>query len=222
MVNLPVVGPSGTAASEQPSTASFGTGSKFIEDDALGPRKDSRGSGGDDADPKKDPRRQSKLDGFWLLAVGGVQNPSYITKANCSSMGINEIAHEDLQFFDRLQVLDLSDNNLSDERVLTHLCQLPQVTSIILSCNKLQNIQDPVVYSKNPSNVFPNLRHLNLSFNELRCEVLDPLSRLYMLVSLDLSNNCITSILKDRPREYIFIFNKNLKTSSSNTISLLF
>jgi Leucine-rich repeat (LRR) protein len=133
------------------------------------------------------------LDGFFLLAAAGQQQPELVITANVSGLELIDIAGEDLQYFANLQTIDLSDNELSYSTVLEQLSGLPRVSSVSLSCNLISSL----VLSAAAPHPFPHLERLDLSFNELHGDVLIQLSSLKRLKSLDLSNNCVSSIPPD-------------------------
>lgn len=133
------------------------------------------------------------LDGFLLLAAGGSQHPNDIIKVNLSTLNIVDIASEDLAYFNYLNELDLSDNQLNYEKVLEELSALPKCTNILLSCNKISTL---II---NPGDAM-NLVSLDLSYNELHGDIFMQLCHLNRLRYLNLSCNCISSIPPEEHR----------------------
>lgn len=136
------------------------------------------------------------LDGFLLLAAGGSSTPEDVVSVNLSSLQIVEVAAEDLTFFGNLDSLDVSDNKLSDERILEQFARLPRLSRLLMSCNSLASLQVP-------SDALGRLETLDLSHNELHGDVLAQLARLPRLVTLNLSSNCISSV---PPEEELYGF----------------
>jgi hypothetical protein len=126
------------------------------------------------------------LDGFLLLAAGGSTVPEDVVCANMSSLQIVDVAAEDLQFFEHLDRLDVSDNQLSYEQVLDNFAQLPRLTTLLLSCNSISALA--------VQRSLERLQQLDLSFNELHGDVLAQLALLPKLKVLNLSSNCISSV----------------------------
>lgn len=127
------------------------------------------------------------LDGFLLLAAGGSSTPDDVVSANLSSLRVIDVAEEDLSFFTNLDRVDLSDNQLNYDQVLEHLGRLPRVGSIVLACNSIS-------YLTVPTGSLRSLHTLDLSYNELRGDVLSHLACLQSLVTLNLASNCISSL----------------------------
>ncbi|CAE7342614.1 Xrra1 [Symbiodinium natans] len=127
------------------------------------------------------------LDGFLLLAAGGSGQPEGVITVNLSSLQIVDIAEEDLSFFNNLDRVDLSDNQLGYEHLLEQITRLPRLGTLNLACNSISSLQVG-------AGILQSLEVLDLSFNGLHGDVLGQLARLPSLVWLNLASNCISSL----------------------------
>ncbi|CAK0868933.1 unnamed protein product, partial [Prorocentrum cordatum] len=127
------------------------------------------------------------LDGFLVLAQAGSSSPDDVVTVNLSSLGVVDVAGDDLSFFKNLDRIDASDNQLSFERVLEEFGRVPRLGSLSLACNTISQLSLQ-------QGTLRQLHTLDLSFNELHGDVLAQLAGLPGLTFLNLCSNCVSSV----------------------------
>lgn len=127
------------------------------------------------------------LDGFLILAQAGSSSPDDVVTVNLSSLGVVDVAADDLAFFKNLDRIDVSDNQLSFERVLEEFGRVPRLGSLSLACNTISQLSLQ-------QGTLRQLHRLDLSFNELHGDVLAQLAGLPSLTFLNLCSNCVSSV----------------------------
>lgn len=127
------------------------------------------------------------LDGFLLVELCKIENPSEAIIAKLNGQGISDVAEEHLKYFTNLTQLDLSDNLIKLEK----LSSLESLTQLNLMCNKITSI--PVLQFP----AFRCLEHLNLSFNKIHATNIINLCVLNKLETLDLSANELCTLPED-------------------------
>mmetsp|Transcript_119301 Transcript_119301/g.207651 ORF Transcript_119301/g.207651 Transcript_119301/m.207651 type:complete len:602 (-) Transcript_119301:84-1889(-) len=126
------------------------------------------------------------LDGFTLLDACKVEDPEDAIEAVLNDAKLRRVVPEDLAFFNKLEFLDLGENNIQ----LAHLAALASLLELHLHCNQLTHVLCPAA-------AFQQLETLNLSYNTLDGSVFLELGKLPNLQRLDLSCNGIASLPQD-------------------------
>ncbi|KAJ9457533.1 Plant intracellular Ras-group-related LRR protein 4 [Diplonema papillatum] len=130
-------------------------------------------------------KKPRKLDGFALLEACQVDDPDDATEGVLTDRGFNSVVQEDMEFFSKLEYLDLGENEVA----LHELTRLNKLEELHLPCCQLSTITLP-------AGSFTVLSTLNLSFNNFT----DPAivstlaSSLPRLSKLDLSGNNLQTL----------------------------
>ena len=123
--------------------------------------------------------RYNVLDGFMLVDAAEAEAPGEVTAVALKGQLLDGFEEGDMQYFEHLKIMDLSDNFLAD---LAPLALLESLTHLFAPGNVLRHID----LHHGP---FHQLETLDLSFNHLEGDCLDVLGEFPRLKSLDLSNN---------------------------------
>ena len=151
------------------------------------------------------------LDSWSLLQLANAKYPENVTKINGEGIGFTHVVNDDFHYFNSIQSIELSDNNI----VLSDILLFPKLQSLHLNCNGIEDIPDlSHEYVKNPS--FPKrLTKLSLAFNKLTTRsILNICNVFQSLVSLDLSNNSLMFI----PSQVTSLKNLNNFNLSNNKL----
>eukprot|EP00939_MAST-03C_sp_MAST-3C-sp1_P002491 g2491.t1 len=143
------------------------------------------------------------LDGFLLVEAGHVEFPDELDLVDLSGKRLREVVPQDLEFFARLKMIDLGENELTLEQLVT----FPSLEELHLYCNNLRSIPATL-----PSGAFRTVRVLNLSYNLLTCEALEGIVQLENLEQLDLVGNDI----EDVPKSMVKLESLEILNLSSN------
>ena len=123
--------------------------------------------------------RYNVLDGFMLVDAAEAEAPEEVTAVTLKGQLLDGFEEGDMQYFEHLKIMDLSDNFLAD---LAPLALLESLTHLFAPGNVLRHVD----LHHGP---FHQLETLDLSFNHLEGDCLDVLGEFPRLKSLDLSNN---------------------------------
>jgi hypothetical protein len=130
----------------------------------------------------KPPPLSRILDGFHVLEASSSHLPTDVRQAVFVDRGLVGVVEEDLIHFDRLQLLDVSENNLQ----LSMFAILPRLKALNLACNAISTIER--------SYGFDSLQLLDLSYNKLSQRSVQMLDFLPNLKELDLCGNNLGGI----------------------------
>ena len=122
------------------------------------------------------------LDGFHLLEAANAQLPVDVRQALFVDKHLVGVVEEDLCHFERLQMLDVSENSMQLDMFLP----LPRLRSLNLACNGISTIE--------PSFGFHALQNLDLSYNSLALRSVQALDFLPNLKELDLCGNALAGL----------------------------
>lgn len=127
------------------------------------------------------------LEGFLLLETCGVEQPQDAIKAKLNGVGLSHVKQGDFKFFVNLSSLELADNLLNLEDLMT----FPSLTDLSLMCNQITDL--PLL---TPGS-FAKLEQLNLSYNKIPATCISELAALPSLIHLDLASNGLCTLPTD-------------------------
>ena len=129
------------------------------------------------------PTMRHVIDGFVLLDASNAELPEYAYRITVSPHGYNSVQYEDLRFFENLEYLDVSDNQLD----VFDFAKLPKLKDLRMTYNHIHQIT--LNQNIDFNNCYVNLLSLDLSFNRISPEYISELKILPSLTELDLSHN---------------------------------
>lgn len=153
-----------------------------------------------------------RLDGFMLLESTAAELPDQVTRCVLSERSLGDVEAEDLEFFTRLQFLDLGDNNLR----LEMLAPLVALTELRLHCNAIRRIGAL-------GGALERLEVLDLSYNALETDAIERLTDLPNLRELDLTCNALQQLpesMEGFRRLEVLILERNRLETDEALISL--
>lgn len=122
-------------------------------------------------------QRKRELDGFFLLECTGKGFPEDAVQAILTDKSLTSVVADDFTFFTSIFYVDVSENNLN----LEPFGAFPALVELRLACNGISYIGE--------LQGFINLMYLDLSYNKLTFESVQPLEYFPNLKELDLSGN---------------------------------
>jgi hypothetical protein len=127
------------------------------------------------------------LEGFLLLETCGVEQPQDAIKAKLNGIGLSQVKQGDFKFFVNLSSLELADNQLSLEKLVT----FPTLVDLSLMCNQITSLPSL------PPGSLAKLESLNLSYNSIPANSLIELAAFPKLSHLDLASNKLCTLPTD-------------------------
>jgi Leucine-rich repeat (LRR) protein len=124
------------------------------------------------------------LDGFVLLAASGMEFPDEARVANVVGKGLTTVVTEDLEYFNNLVFLDVSENALDP----SSFYNLSSLIELRMAANNIVRIPQTL------GEGFRNLQYLDMGYNALDSFALISLTLLPNLREVDLSGNNITDL----------------------------
>eukprot|EP01138_Halocafeteria_seosinensis_P005062 gb/GECG01005175.1/.p1 GENE.gb/GECG01005175.1/~~gb/GECG01005175.1/.p1 ORF type:complete len:767 (+),score=105.97 gb/GECG01005175.1/:1-2301(+) len=124
------------------------------------------------------------LDGFVLLNASGAELPDAAVTANLLDQNLADVEEDDLQYFVRLEKLNVSINHLN----LEPMRKLPALVELQISGNDITDIVLPMREDEELDG-FQRLEVLDLSHNQLSTAAIAALADMPRLRHLDISHN---------------------------------
>ena len=151
------------------------------------------------------------LDSWQLLQLSNGKFPEDATELNAEGMGFTSVISDDFKYFKNIKCIDLSDTNVPISDILF----FPKLQNLYLNCNGITDIPHLSKSSSNSVLCTQQLEHLSLSFNQLTNESISNISNAFeSLISLDLSNNSLTSL----PKQLLLLKHLNNLNLSNNNL----
>jgi Leucine-rich repeat (LRR) protein len=139
------------------------------------------------------PRRRNIIDGFVLLDASTADLPEQALEITVTPKGYDGVQLDDLEFFQHLEYLDVSENNLD----LFDFSTLTTLRDLRIPFNHIRNLHlNASVVDLNKC--FPCLQYLDLSYNSISTDTITQLRHLPLLTELGTVHyyiQCIQSIL---------------------------
>lgn len=129
------------------------------------------------------PKQGKLLDGFLLLDSCMVKLPHEAIRSKLVDQNILEVVEEDLNYFQNLTFLDVSDNRVRVEQ----LANLTNLVELFIQFNQIDSLR--VV-----EGMFPQLERLHLSYNNIPANNLACLGHLKKLSLLDVASNDLVTL----------------------------
>jgi hypothetical protein len=160
---------------------------------------------------EKAPSLKRVLDGFHILEAAGAQLPTDVRQVVFVDKGLVNVVEEDLRHFDKLVLLDVSENHLE----FIMLASIPRLKALNMACNQIKVIEK--------SYGFDRLQILDLSYNSLTLRSVQNLDFLPELKELDLCGNNLKGLPMEmyRFRTLEKILLDNNKIDDNNVFSIL-
>lgn len=150
------------------------------------------------------PKQGKLLDGFLLLDSCMVKLPHEAIRSKLIDQNILEVVEEDLNYFQNLTFLDVSDNRIRVEQ----LANLTNLVELFIQFNQIDSLHIT-------EGMFPQLEKLHLSYNNIPANNLPWLGHLKKLSLLDLASNDLVTL----PESMSFLSSVEELNLSSNQFS---